>query len=145
MRWPGIEDCPTHESAPQKSRPVIGTRRECVLIDQAIFARRERVVENDFNATLGHTTVLVEVAENVEKRGCPGIAAACRIGCLGHPHRLARFETVAENLIKGSYLIRASEPLFRQRCTSGRAGYPTAERCAALGSRRIGMVGEDVE
>ena len=101
---------------------------------------RERVVENDFNAALGHTTVLVEVAEGVEKRGCPEYAAACRIGGLGHPHRLARFETVAENLIKGIYLIRASEPLFRQRRAIGRASYPTAERCAALGSGRIGMV-----
>ena len=49
----GIQHAASHQFSPQKSTPVIGSWRQRLLIQQAIIARRERIVHHDLNASLG--------------------------------------------------------------------------------------------
>ena len=57
---------------------------------------------------------LVQVAERVEKRAAPRIAAARGISRLGIPERLAGFKLVAERAVERKRLVGFRQPFLRQ-------------------------------
>src|SRR6185437_3336542 len=105
-----VQDSCPHELVPQQCCPVIGTRRESILIDQAIVAGSERIVEDGLNCTFRKPAKLVQVAKAVQKSGSRGIAPACRIGRLGNPYRFTRLETIMQAQIKTMDLTGACQP-----------------------------------
>jgi hypothetical protein len=64
-------------------------------------------MEYDLDATLCEAAELIEIPETVEKGGSPRIAPASGVSRLSDPHTAVRFETVAEALIEGVYLVGA--------------------------------------
>src|SRR5271170_6355671 len=114
-RYIRIEHRRSHKLAPEKRGPVVGTRGEIVFIEQCVVACVERVVRYNLDAALCQRAELVEVAEAVEKRGCPGVAAACGLSCLGEPDRFAGHEAVAKLRVEGLHFISGGKPLVRER------------------------------
>ena len=78
---------------------------------------------------------LVEVPKRVQEGVGPGIAAAGGVGDLGEPVRLAGLELVPEPLVEGQGLVRALQPVFRER-RLGRGLRPLALRGALSTSRQ---------
>lgn len=67
----------------------------------------------DRDFLLGEAPQLVEVAEGVQERVGPRVAAARRVRGLGVPERLAGFELVPDSTIEGEGFVGARQPLFR--------------------------------
>jgi len=71
-------------------------------------------MRDNLDALLGETAKLVEVAEAVEKRVGPRIAAAGSVGGFCDPKRLSGLELVSELAIEGECFVSAAEPALAQ-------------------------------
>src|SRR5436190_12221726 len=98
---------------------------------------------NDFDILLGEATKLVEVAESVQERVRPWVAAACRVGGFRVPKRLSRLELVAELPVESQGLVGAPEPLLRERCV-GRGLLPHGRTALRRGAVVVIREGVDV-
>src|SRR5947209_6348103 len=73
----GIQHAASHHFLPQNSTPVIRSGLQRLLVQQAVIARRERIVHHDLNASLGQPPKLIEISERIEEGRFPSVSAAC--------------------------------------------------------------------
>ena len=149
-RYAGIEHGRSHQSPPQQRAPIFRPRLQRVFIEQAVVARRQRVVHDDLNARLGQPSELIEIAERIQKGHGPGISAAGGIGGFGEPDRLARREPVAKRLDRRPARGRCPTAIVRKArlpARSCRCIAPTArhnnDRKTHQGRRRTRRAGRD--
>src|SRR6059058_5028111 len=91
-----IENNRSHQPMPEQRSPVIRSRTERPLVEQAVVASGERVVHHYLDAGSRQPSELIEITERVEKRRVPTVAAAGGVRRLRQPHRLARLECIAQ-------------------------------------------------
>lgn len=134
-----IEHGRSHQPPPEQRSPVTRPRPERGFVEQTVVAGSEGVVHHYLDAGLRQASELVEIAERVEKRPVPSVAAAGRISRLSQPDRLARLECVAQRLVGRACRIRACQPSFRERLR--RIIVPAAARR----DRVVVVIGEAVD
>ena len=101
----GLQDRRAHQPAPQYGGPIVWLRCELFLSQQSVVARHQLVVHDDLHVLLGEPSKLIEIAECIKKGPRPWIAAACGVGRLGQPERLAGFELIAKLSVKRECLV----------------------------------------
>ena len=130
--------------APQQGRPIVWPRHQCLVIEQAVVAGRERVVHMHLDAPFGQSPELIEITKAIEKCRRPWIAPASCVGCFGEPERFTRFESIAEARIKCLDPVWPGKEI-RGKSSRGGCLRCGSHGCAALRRRSVRVIGEAIE
>ena len=96
------------------------------------------------DAAPGQASKLIEIAEAIEKRRAPWVAAAGCVRGFGEPERLAGSESIAETGVEFLHPAGARQPLFGERLFRGGSRFWNHAR-TPFGNGSIEMVGEGIE
>src|SRR3954447_2059744 len=112
MGYAGIQHAACHQFAPQQRTPVIRSRRQSLLIQQAVVARRKRVVHHNLSAGSGQSPKLIEISERIEEGRVPSVPAARRLRRFRQPDWLSGREPISNRTVEGEDPNGFRKPLF---------------------------------